>query len=196
MMQAMQKKKLVLASGSPRRRELLAAAGVTFTVDAADIHEEMSHAIPGQRLVMKLALLKAEAVARRHRNAVVIAADTVVSIGKYNWSKPESRKEARMMLAKLSGRTHQVWTGFAIVDTKSGRRVVRAVSSDITMRSLSKREIDSHVKKKEAIEGAGGYMLQKQGAALIKKIEGDYTNIVGLPLPTVLKELKKFSIRV
>jgi len=191
----MQKKKVVLASSSPRRRELLEAAGVLFVIDPANIPEDMTAKLPAKDLVQKLALEKAQAVALRYPDAIVIGADTVVSIGKFNWSKPENEKEARMMLGKLSGKTHHVWTGFAIIDTKKGKSLTRAVSSAVTLLPFTKKEIDRQVKTGEALEGAGGYMIQKGGAALIKKIDGDYTNIIGLPLAAVLSELKKMGVR-
>ena len=191
----MSSRKIVLASSSPRRRELLERAGISFVIDPANIPEDMTHQMPAQDLVKKLALEKARAVALRHPDSIVIGADTIVSIGKYNWSKPESVREARMMLEKLSGKTHQVWTGFAIIDTKKGKRLTRAVSTAVTLLPFKKREIDRHIKSVEALGGAGGYMIQKGGAALIKKIDGDYTNIIGLPLARVLNELRKLGVK-
>ena len=147
------------------------------------------------QLVKKLAFEKAAAVAARHPGALIIGADTVVAIGKHRWSKPESKREARMMLRELSGKTHQVWTGFCVIDTKSGRRILKAVSSKITLRPLSAKTIERHIATGEALEGAGGYMIQKRGAAFIARVDGDYTNIIGLPLGTLLNELSKFGVK-
>lgn len=193
---SVEKRRIILASGSSRRRELLEAAGLTFTVDPANISEDMSGRHSAPELVKKLAFEKAAAVAVRHPGAIIIGADTVVAIGKYRWSKPESKKEARMMLRTLSGKTHRVWTGFCIIDTKSGKRIVKAVSSKITLLPLSPKTIERHIATGEALQGAGGYMIQKGGAALIAKVNGDYSNIIGLPLVTVLSELKKFGARM
>jgi len=194
MMQAMKVKKLVLASSSPRRRELLEAVGLTFVVDPADIHEDMTRKLPARELVKKLAEEKAEAVAARHPDAIVLGADTVVSLGKNSWSKPESKKEARMMLGSLSGKTHEIWTGFCIIDTQKKKRTVRAVKTRVTFRALSQADIDRYIATGE-YDGAGSYQLQRGGNVLTAKINGDYNNIVGLPLDAVLGELKKFEIR-
>ena len=192
----MNKRKVILASSSPRRRELLEAAGFLFTVDPANIPEDMMGRHSAPELVKKLALEKAAAVAVRHPGAIIIGADTVVAIGPHRWSKPESKAEARTMLRALSGKTHEVWTGFCIIDTKSGKRVLNAVSSKITLLPLSTAAIERQIASGEAFEGAGGYMIQKRGAAFIARIEGDYTNIIGLPLSVVLPELKKLGVRV
>ena len=186
---------IVLASSSPRRRELLEAAGLRFTVDPANILEDMEGRHSAPELVKKLAFEKAAAVAIRHPGAIIIGADTVVAIGRHRWSKPESKREARMMLRALSGKTHLVWTGFCIIDTTSGKRVLKAVSSKITLLPLSSGAIDRQIASGEAFEGAGGYMIQKRGAAFIARVDGDYTNIIGLPLGAVLKELSKFGVK-
>ena len=100
-----------------------------------------------------------------------------------------------MMLRELSGKTHTIWTGFCIIDTKSGKRVLKAVSSRITLLPLSRRVIERHIASGEALEGAGGYMIQKRGAFFIARVDGDYSNIIGLPLSALLLELKKLGVR-
>ncbi len=144
---------------------------------------------------MRLALQKAMAVAVRHPDAIVIGADTVVALGKQVWSKPESEKEARRMIGTLAGKTHDIWTGFAIIDTKKGRRSARAVKTRVTFRPLSPREVKAYVARGESLDGAGGYQLQENGTVLLERIVGDYNTIIGLPLAAVLEELKKFGIR-
>ena len=99
------------------------------------------------------------------------------------------------MLRALSGKTHLVWTGFCIIDTTSGKRVLKAVSSKITLLPLSSGAIERQIASGEAFEGAGGYMIQKRGAAFIARVEVDYTNIIGLPLGALLSELKKLGVR-
>ena len=184
-----------MASNSPRRREILERAGLTFTVDAANIEEDMARKVAPGELAKRLAFEKAAAVALRHPGAIIIGADTVVASGKYVWSKPENAREAAMMLKAHSGKTHAVWTGFAILDTASGKRVQRAVKTSVKMRALSPKEIATYVKTGEPFNGAGGYQLQGTGYVLVSEIKGDYNNIIGLPLTVVLKELKKLGVR-
>lgn len=169
-------------------------AGFRFSVDAANIHENMQRTLPPRDLVMRLALEKASAVAVRHANAVVIGADTIVALGKKVWSKPENKAEARMILRTLSGKGHDVWTGYCIIDTKSGKRKIGAVATRVVVRKLTDKEIDWYVSLGEPMEGAGGYKMQGSGHALIARIEGDYNNVIGFPLATLLKELKKFGV--
>ncbi len=165
-----------------------------FVIDPANIPEDMAMKLPAKDLVQKLALEKAQAVALRHPGAIVIGADTVVSIGKHRWSKPENIREARMMLSTLSGRSHDIWTGFCIIDTSKGKRVLRAIKTRVTFRDLSKKEIDAYIATGE-YDGAGSYQLQRGGNVLTAKIDGDYNNIIGLPLTAVLSELKKLGVR-
>lgn len=191
----MQKRKIVLASSSPRRRELLEYTGLSFIIDPPDIEENMQRKLSPRVLAKTLALEKGLTVAARHSDAIILAADTIVAIGKYRWSKPGSERDARFMLRTLSGKTHEVWTGFAIIDTASGRRFVDAVKTRITLLPFSKKNIERHVRSGEALKGAGGYMIQKSGAVFIERIDGDYTNVVGLSLPSVLAQLKKFGVK-
>lgn len=195
-MQGMNKRKLVLASSSPRRKELLERAGLTFIVDAANIEEDMTRKLAPDRLVKKLAFEKASFVALRHPNAIVIGADTIVSIGRNRWSKPANLRQAKMMLRALNGKTHVVWTGFCIIDTTSGKRAIKSVKTNLTLRKLTKKEIARYLETGEPLDGAGGYKLQEKGQALMARIDGDYNNILGLPLSVVLDELKKMGVRV
>jgi len=190
-------RKIILASSSPRRREILERVGLVFTVDPAHIEEDMSRLGVGgaARAVKKLALRKAITVALRHTNAIVIGADTAISIGNKVWSKPVNKREASMMLRTLSGKAHDVWTGFCIIDTKKGKKVVRAVRARVTFRSLTPKEISRYIATGEPMDGAGGYKIQESGGFLISEIRGDYNNIIGLPLEAVLEELKKLGIK-
>ena len=195
MMQVVNERKVILASTSPRRRELLQRAGLTFSVEAPGVDEDMSQRVSPQQLVKNLALYKADAVAARHPDAIVIAADTVVAFGNARWSKPVSNKEARMMLRALSGRSHDVWTGFAILDPKRGKKIIRAIKTRLTIRKLSSGEIERYIATGEPLDGAGGYKMQGMGGFILQRIVGDYNNVLGLPLGAVLLELKKLGIR-
>lgn len=198
----MKRRKIVLASSSPRRRELLERAGIDFVVDASNIEEDMR---PPERggaaaLVKRLALEKASHVALRHPDAIVIGADTVVNSGRNFWSKPLNARQARFMLRTLSGKSHNIWTGFCIIDTKKGTRVLRAVKTRVTFRPLSRAVIEGYIATGEALKGAGSYTLpysegKASGNLFVSDIRGDYNNIIGLPLSAVLLELKKLGVR-
>lgn len=170
-------------------------AGLVCTVDPANIEEDMSRKLSPRELVKTLALEKAAAVALRHRDAIVVGADTVVSIGGKVWSKPANERQAAVMLRTLSGKRHEVWTGFCIIDTGKGKRVVRAVKTNVTFRKLTSKDIAVYIATREPLDGAGGYKLQGSGNVLISEIRGDYNNIIGLPLTAVLEELRKLGIR-
>ncbi len=186
---------IILASTSPRRRELLERACVKFTVESPQVEEDMSQKVSPQQLVKNLAFAKASAVAARHKDAIVIGADTVVALGNKRWSKPESEKEARMMLRTLSGKQHEIWTGFCILDTKIKKRVLKAVRATLQMRKLTSAEIEGYIKTGEPMDGAGGYKIQGAGGFLADFISGDYSSVLGLPLSDVLAALQKFGIR-
>jgi septum formation protein len=194
MMQVMRARSIVLASGSPRRRELLEAAGLRCVIDPPNVEEDMGNSMSPRELVKKLALKKAAAVALRHKNAIIIGADTVVAIGRKKWSKPENLRQAAMMLHALNGKTHDVWTAFCIIDTASGKRVVRADKASVTFRKLSRRAIAAYLKTGEPLDAAGGYKIQETGNILISDIRGDYNTIIGLPLALLFSELRRFGV--
>ncbi len=188
------KKKVVLASASPRRKELLSMIGLDFVVDAADYEEEMDIKMTPSEVAKYLSGRKAKAVAPRHRNAVIIAADTFIVFRGALMGKPLDEKDARLMLGRLSGKTHSVITGYTILDTDSGRRISGAVETKVSFRRLSAEEIDKYVKSKEPLDKAGAYAIQGLGSVLVKKIDGDYFNVIGLPLGSLVENLKKFGI--
>ncbi len=188
-------RKIILASGSPRRREILGRTGIPFTVEPSGFEENMPQKVSPQQLVKRLAMGKAASVAVRHPNAIIIGADTVVALGKKVWSKPISKKEARMILKKLSGKGHDIWTGFAIIDTASGKSVVKAERTRHYFRKLSNRDIADYVARGESLDVAGAYSMQQNGTVLSAKVVGDYNNIIGLPLVAVLEELRKFGVK-
>ncbi len=188
-------RKIVLASSSPRRRELLESVGLKFVIDPAGIDEYMPKQSVPSRLVKRLALEKALAVVARHPDAIVIAADTIVAIGPHRWSKPENKREARMMVRTLSGKSHAVWTGFCIIDTVTAKRVVKAMKTRVILRRLSEKEITAYVATGEPMDAAGGYKIQEKGVALVAELHGDPNTVIGLPLAAVLRELGKFGVR-
>jgi len=190
---------LILASASPRRRELLASTGIVFHSVPSAVDE---HPLPGERpeaYVRRLALAKAEAVAHHHPRAVILGADTTVTIAGLLLGKPDSSDQARQMLCRLSGQVHHVVTGVAVVPAKStggptGQCLVEVTSSRVRMRPLTVRTIDWYLRTEEPMDKAGAYAIQGLGAALVEWVEGSYTNVVGLPLTQTLALLKRVGI--
>ena len=192
----MKVRKIILASASPWRRKILENAGISFTVEASGYREDMNLGLSPPALAKKLALGKALAVARRHKDAIVIGADTFAVFKGKILGKPKTPKLAIEMLRSLSGTTHSLITGFAIVDLKMKRQITKAVDTKVTFKELSSREISGYVKTGEPLRVAGGYAIQGGGAKLIKGIKGDYDNVVGLPLKELLVQLGKFGMEL
>ncbi len=188
-------KKIILASGSPRRKEILENIGIDFTVvkSVADESSINPDGIPVGIYVQELALLKATEVKSRvsAKNAIVIGADTVVSIDGKILGKPANDKEAYDMLRSLSGKTHQVYTGYCGVSTDDGYAVCESVCTDVTFAELSDEEIYNYIHTNESYDKAGGYGIQGKGVMLVEKIEGDYFNVVGLPVRSLVNMLKR-----
>ena len=189
-------KKIILASASPRRRELLALTGLKFSVDPGDYQEDMSTPLDPHRLGRFLSLEKARSVATRHRDALIIAADTFIVFRGGLLGKPHTDREAKRMLLMLSGKRHSVITGFTILDTASGKRLSRSVETRVFFRNLTEKEIDAYVRSGEPLDKAGAYAIQGLGSVVVRKIEGDYFNVIGLPLNALAESLKKFGIRI
>ena len=184
--------KIVLASKSPRRRELLSIMGLDFTVITADIDESIDPSLPIDGEVARLSYEKACAVCADD-NALIISADTVVVYGERIMGKPSSADEARRMLTALSGNTHKVMTG---VTVKSAQRTVtKTVCSLVTFRALSDEEIESYIASGEPMDKAGAYGIQGKASVFVSRIEGDYFNIVGLPVCTLSEILKEFDVK-
>jgi len=188
--------RLVLASASPRRLELLRQIGVVpAAVDAADLDETpLKHELPAPHAA-RLARAKALAVAARHPGALVLGADTVVACGRRILPKAESEAQAKRCLELLSGRRHRVYGGVAL-HGPDGRTLERLVQSEVTFKVLSDAEISAYLASGEWHGKAGGYAIQGRAAALIRKIGGSYSNIVGLPLFEVGGLLGGFGLRL
>lgn len=187
---------IILASASPRRKELLALTGLKFEVGPANYAEDMNLKLSPHELARFLSLEKAKSVAGKYEDAIIIAADTFVVMGEKILGKPHSQEDAKRMLGLLEGRTHSVITGFTILDARTGKKLSRSVETRVTFRKLTEKEIDAYVKTKEPLDKAGAYAIQGLGSILIKSIEGDYTNVIGLPLCALAESLKEFGIKV
>jgi septum formation protein len=189
-------RKLVLASGSPRREQLLRQLGLTFTVDPSGCAEEANPGLPPHELARSLSVEKARAAAPRYPDAVIIAADTFGVFEDRVVGKPEDAKEAREILAMLCGRWHSVITGFTVLDTQSSKYVTESVETLVYLKNLSAAEIGAYIRSGEPLDKAGAYAIQGLGAAIVERIEGDFFNVVGLPLFALCRVLEQFDIRV
>lgn len=186
-------KPVILASTSPRRRELLTLAGIAFTVVPSPAEEPAPDAgeLPAA-YAARMARLKAAAVAHAHPEAIVIGADSVVAIGDVILGKPRDAAEAKRMLTLLSGRVHQVVTGCALFGLGEQPEIF-TVSTDVAMTPLSEAAIDAYVATGEPMDKAGAYAIQGRAAAFVTEIHGSYTNVVGLPLAEVARLLRLFA---
>lgn len=174
---------VVLASASPRRRELLEQIGLPFTVVPSLAEETIPAGLTPSMAVQALSLLKAGDVARTQpHEALIIGADTVVVLDGEILTKPKNEDEAFAMLRRLSGRKHQVLTGITVFRRKDGKSVSVTEETNVYFKQLSDAEIEAYVKTKEPLDKAGAYGIQGLGGLFIEKIEGDYYNVVGLPL--------------
>lgn len=181
-------KKIVLASKSPRRKQLLSQAGYEFNIFVPDTDEDID-APDAEMLVKELALLKACAAAKTIKyDCYIIGADTVVCINGRILGKPKNGRHARLMLKLLSGKTHQVYTGVCVFDTKSGVAISKCERSDVTFNKLTNEQIKAYVDSKEPMDKAGAYAIQGGAGEFVDNITGEFDNIVGLPLKT-LKEI-------
>lgn len=185
---------LVLASGSPRRRDFLADLGLAFVVQKAEIDEAARPGEEPSAFVARLAREKAEYVAGRHPAPWILAADTVVVVEQRILGKPGDGDEALEMLRLLSGRWHEVWTGFRIMQGQSGLGASREVCTRVRFMDLSPALCAAYLRTGEPFDKAGGYGIQGKGAFLVAEIKGSYTNVVGLPIAELLAELLRLRI--
>jgi septum formation protein len=175
-------REIVLASASPRRRDILRALGLGFEVDPADIDETPPDGASVDAVVAGLSLRKAQDAAPRHRNALVVAADTLVDLDGRILSKPVDESDARAMLQAMSGRSHRVATGLVLLDAATNEAQTVLVETEVTFRPMSEAEIDAYVATGEPMDKAGSYGIQGLGAAFVQRIDGDYYNVAGLPV--------------
>jgi septum formation protein len=187
-------KKLVLASRSPRRRQLLKTLGVKFIAAKSGFHE-IDHAdgTPGQH-VQDNALGKARAAAAPYKNALIIGADTVVVYRQRVLGKPKNMAEAMEYLQLLQGKTHAVYTGLALIDTQKNITIADYVKTLVTMRSLNEKEIRAYLSRIKPLDKAGAYAIQGAGAIIINKISGCYYNVVGFPMAKLEEMLLRLEI--
>lgn len=187
-------KQLVLASESPRRKELLEELGIEFMVHSSDFEEKDTHLTP-EELVTHNALGKAQDVARHYRNALIIGVDTVGAFQDHILNKPKNRQDAKKMLRLLSNTAHKVISGICVMDSDKKRAITAVETTLITLDRLEDSEINAYIRSGEGEDKAAGYAIQGLGSLFVKKIEGDYFNVVGLPVYRLRKLLKKMGVK-
>ena len=195
--------KIILASASPRRRELLEQIGINFDIIVStQAEEDVDKTLPPDIYVSELALLKASAVAKelaqsKRKNSIIIAADTIVYKDNKIFGKPKDENEAKAILKELSGNVHQVYTGVCVMRLSDGYSVSKSVKTSVKFKNLSDNMIDAYINTREPLDKAGAYGIQGMGAVLIDEINGDYFNVVGLPLSCLYDILKdEFNIDI
>lgn len=188
------KYRFILASASPRRRELLGSIGIAFDVVPSHIPEVRQEGEAPEEYVARLSREKAHAIAEQHRDRWVIAADTTVLLGDLLLEKPEDAADAERMLGTIAGKTHIVYTGVTLENVSRDYRETRVAESEVRMLPLSKEDIAWYVRTGEPLDKAGAYAVQGVGAMFIDSIHGSYTNVVGLPLATLFQMLRRAGL--
>jgi septum formation protein len=189
--------KIVLASSSPRRKELLEGLGLKFTIDSDGIVEEtIPEEVKPNKIVEMLALQKASAVAFKYNDAIIIGSDTIVALDEMVLGKPANDEDALRMVMKLQGRTHRVYSGIAVVNAQTGEKNVTHDVTEVDFRSISEDEAIRYIATGEPKDKAGSYAIQGLGAVFVRGIRGDYYNVVGLPLFKLVEILHGYGIDV
>ena len=189
-------KHIVLASASPRRQEYLALLGYPYTCKVADVDESSIQKTEPACLAMATARLKARAVAAEERDAIIIGADTVVSVEGAILGKPRDAADAQRMLALLSGRAHQVYTGLCLIDTESGREICDYRETTVWMQPISREEIEAYVATQEPMDKAGAYAIQGGASRFVEAIEGCYFKVLGLPINLLYNLLTSIKLNL
>jgi septum formation protein len=188
-------KRIILASTSPRRKELLAKTGLGFEVIAGDYEEDMTLPMEPFDLVKFLSIKKAQSIAGKE-SGIIIGADTFIAFDGKVLGKPHTPERAREMLTMLRGQTHSVFTGYAILDTERQLSINDAVEAKVTFIHYSDEEMDAYIASGEPLQRAAAYAIQGGAAPFVEKIEGDYDGIVGLPVTKVVEALKGLGVIV
>ena len=186
---------IILASASPRRKEILENTNIKFDIISSSIEELILGGESPCQMVMRLAFEKGIDIASKHKSDLVISADTIVVLDNNILGKPKDEEEARQMISNLSGRTHQVITGISLINLGKNKKIIDYVISNVKFKKLSKDDIVDYIKTKESLDKAGAYGIQGYGALLVEEIQGDYFNIVGLPI-SKLSDLLKIHFNI
>lgn len=181
---------IVLASASPRRREILENTNIKFDIISSSIDELVLEGESPCHMVMRLAFEKGIDIASKRKSDLVISADTIVVLDNTVLGKPKDEEEAKTMITSLSGKTHQVITGISLINLENNKKIIDYVISNVKFKKLSENDINDYIKTKESLDKAGAYGIQGYGALLVEEIQGDYFNIVGLPISKLSDLLK------
>lgn len=185
---------LILASASPRRRELLQQAGIVFTVVPSNAAEDVIVGEAPAKYALRVATAKATEVAKNHPGSWVLGADTIVVVNGEILGKPRDHADGRRMLRLLSGRRHEVMTAFVLINENGQRDAGQIVTTTVAFKLLSDAQIQEYLATGEPFDKAGAYAVQGIGSALVEKVEGSYTNVVGLPIDEVLEALRSAGL--
>lgn len=192
----MDNKPIILASASPRRKQLLEGLGLSFITHSSDIDEHISPDTAAGDIVEQLAIHKAKAVASCYNNGIVIGSDTIVVLDGDILGKPNDEADAIQMLTLLQGRDHDVYTGIAVLELPSGHVTAAHQRTRVHIRSLTNEEIRDYVATGEPMDKAGAYAIQGIGSTLVTGIDGDYFTVVGLPLQRLAELLRHYGVDV
>lgn len=186
---------IILASASPRRRELLSQAGISFVIQPGNVEEDLGklNGSPAEK-AKQLAFMKAKDIADRNSEGLVLGADTIVVVDGIIFGKPENEADACRMLTELSGREHSVITGLVLIDSSNGEYRTGHEETRVRFARLDKNEIEAYIRTGEPFGKAGAYALQGMGALLVEGINGCYSNVVGLPLMRLRRLLEEFGV--
>ena len=188
-------KKIILASTSPRRKELLTKTGIKFEIKSPDYDENILHKHFSYNLIETVALKKGLSVAEMvHEPAVIISADTAVIYNDIILGKPKDYNDALNILTSLSGNTHIVVTSVCVIDNEKNKKIIKSDTSEVTFNKMSKEEITNYIKEFSPFDKAGAYGIQELDKKFIKKIKGDYENIVGLPIKMLINMLEEINL--
>ncbi|MFF2755056.1 Maf family protein [Psychrobacillus sp. NPDC058041] len=191
-MQLITDKKIILASESPRRKELFSSLGIPFEVQPSGVIEELDGIYTPEEMAIGIADLKASTIAHRNPNAIVIAADTTVRLGSELLSKPKNNEQAKKFLRLLSGKVHNVITGVSILGQDVS--IAFAESTLVKFYELTDEEIDAYVETGDSLDKAGGYGIQTMGGLFVENVQGDYNNVVGLPISRLYRTLLNLGV--
>ena len=189
-------KKIILASTSPRRHNLLQQIGLKFEIVPSKYEEDMTLKLPPHELAMVLARGKAFEVAERKKSGIIIGVDTFVVLNKEVIGKPHNKVNAKKMLEKISNKILDVYSGVAIIDAKTKKEIIDYEITKVKIRKISSLEIKKYIDTKEPLDKAGAFGMQGLGAIFVAKVDGCYSNVVGLPLHNLEKNLAKMKMNI
>lgn len=199
------KKRIILASQSPRRHELIKSLNIDFKVILPTFEEKLESDEYSDKIILSLSLSKALSVLENNnqgtdffllKNSLIISADTVVVFNNKIFGKPKDKKHAKEMLKQLSGNTHFVVTAISVIDTNTKKSISRLTKTHVTFQNLSDELIDKYINDKQPLDKAGAYGIQEMGEEFIKKVDGELDNVIGLPTKTLIEILKEFEFTI